>query len=356
MESLKNWIYHIDINNLLKIFDMQIAIGIVIIFFIFRTIFSRCIIKLFYIFTKNKKHAKESSMYKPLNTFFAFLGIYIAIRILPVSKQILYNLNKIFKIIVIFYITKAITTLVYEESFVLKKILKRSNNKAVDVFICKIVRSIIWIIFIFIVIDELGYNLSGLFAGLGIASAAVALAAQDLVKSLISGITILTDKPFVIGDWIEIGEYQGSVIDISVRSTRIKSQNNTVITIPNSIVTTSYVINWNRLTSRRFDCTLNLSLDTTSEQIKKIVSQIRVLLENNPKVIEETVQVSFNEISSFSSDIKIFLFVRETEYVKFLKVKQNILCSLLQLIEKENIDLAYPTQTLYLKKVEIEES
>jgi len=117
---------------------------------------------------------------------------------------------------------------------------------------CKIIRCVIWIIYIFICISEIGYDLSGLLTALGLGSAALALAAQDLVKSLISGVSILTDKPFVIGDWIEVGEYQGTVIDITFRSTRIKSNNNSVITIPNSTITSTYVINWNRLTSRRF--------------------------------------------------------------------------------------------------------
>ena len=144
-------------------------------------------------------------------------------------------------------------------------------------------------------------------------------------------------------------------MDITFRSIRIKSANNAIITIPNSTVTSTYVINWNRLTSRRFECILNLSLDTTSEQIRKIVSQIKVVLENNPEVIKETVQVNFHEITSFSSDIKIYLYVRQKEFTEFIRVKQDILCSLLYLVEKENIDLAYPTQTLYLKKTEGEE-
>ena len=205
--------------------------------------------------------------------------------------------------------------------------------------------------------NELGYTeilkgLGGLATGLGIGSAALALAAQDIVKSMLSGVAILTDKPFVIGDWIEVGEFQGTVIDITFRSTRIKSYNNAVVTIPNSTITSTYVVNWNRLTSRRFDCVLNLSLETTSEKIKKIVNEIKLLLQNNPKVIKETVEVTLDAISTCSSNIKIFLYVRESEYSKFLKEKQEILCSLLQLVEKENIELAYPTQTLYVKRGE----
>ncbi len=359
MEKIKQLITSIDLDNLLKIFDIQIAIAVLLFFIIFRGLFSKILIKIYYRLTKNKKNPKESSMYKPLNIFFVFLGIFCTINILPVSKQFLYIMNLIFKVVVMYYITKAISTLIIEDSILFKKIFKRSENKAVDKFICKILRAIIWIIFILIVFKEMGFNLNwlgGLATGLGIGSAALALAAQDLVKSLISGATILSDKPFIIGDWIEVGEYQGSVVDITFRSTRIKSNNNSVITIPNSTITSTYVINWNRLTSRRFECVLNISLETPSEKIRKIIKEIKLVLGNHPDVIKETIQVSLDAISAYSSDIKIFLYIRQAEYLKFLKVKEDILCSLLFLAEKENIDLAYPSQTVYVKgKEEIEE-
>lgn len=164
--------------------------------------------------------------------------------------------------------------------------------------------------------------------------------------------SILTDKPFELGDWIEVGEYAGSVVDISFRSTRIKTNTNAIVTIPNSVITSEYVINWNRLKSRRLDLSLGLHLDTTSEKIRKIVKQIKVVLANNPHVIENTIQVNFAEIADSSSNIKMFMYINETDYLKFLNIKEEILCSLLVLLEKENVELAYPTQTIYLKNNE----
>ena len=358
MENIKGMLDTIDINNLLKIFDIQIAIGIFIIFFLFRGLFSRLVIKAYHTITKSEKATKESSMYKPLNTFFVFLGAWISANILPINQEILFYINEVFRVIGIFFVFKAISSLIHEESFILKSILKNPNNKAVNGFICRIIRVFIWMIFFIIAINEIGWNLSGfsaLVTGLGIGSAAIALAAQDLVKSLLSGFVILTDKPFSIGDWIEVGNFQGSVIDITFRSTRIQSYNNSIITIPNSIVTAEYVTNWNRLPSRRFDCLLNLSLDTTAEQIKSIVKKLRVILENNPEVKKDTVQVSLTDITSYSSDVKIFLYTKRTNYNEFLQVKQDLLCDILELVEKENIDLAYPTQTLYVKNNSQEE-
>ena len=95
-----------------------------------------------------------------------------------------------------------------------------------------------------------------------------------------------------------------------------------------------------------------MHLDTTSEKIRKIVKQIKIVLANNPNVIEDTIQVNFAEISDSSVDIKMFMYINETDYLKFLNIKEEVLCSLLKLMEKENIELAYPTQTIYLKTSE----
>lgn len=356
MDKLKQIITSINIDNLLAIFDIQIAIGVLLFFILFRSAFSKLIIKIWYKISKSTKNPKESSMYKPLSIFFILLGIYCTINILPTSKQLLAIMNNIFKIVVIYYITKALSASLNEDSIIFAKLFKNSTNKAVDKFLCKVIRVILWILFVWISLNECGIDLDGfggLITGLGIASAATALAAQDLVKSLISGLTILTDKPFVIGDWVEIGQYQGTVIDITFRSVRIKSYNNAVITIPNSTVTSDYVINWNRLTSRRFDCLLGMSLDTTSEKVQRIIKEMRVTLQNNQNVINETVQVYLEDISTGSINIKIYLYINKANYVEFLRVKQEILCDLLFLMEKENIDLvAYPTQTLYLNRKE----
>lgn len=352
MENIKQMLDSIDLDNLLTIFDFQIAIAVLLFFCVFRTIFSRILIKIYYKFTKSKKNPKESQMYKPLNVFWVLLGMNCMIHILPTSENVLSIMNDIFRVIVIYFITRAISTLINEDSIIFKKIVKNSKNKAVDRFVCKILKVVLWIISIVISLNDLGFNVaafSGLVTGLGIGSAAIALAAQDMVKSIISGFAILTDKPFIIGDWIEVGQYQGTVVDITFRSVRIKAYNNAVITIPNSIITSDYVTNWNRLNSRRFDCILNIHLDTQTEKIRKIVKEIKLTLQNNPDVIKETVQVHLDAISAYSADIKIFLYVNVADYVEFLKIKEDILCSLLFLAEKENIELAYPSQTLYVQ-------
>lgn len=353
MDKITEVLSKIDLNSLITIFDIQIALAVMVISFLFKGVLSRFIIRIAYILTKHDKtEVRDSKMYVPLRRMILCVGLYIALRIIPTSAQITYYINEIFKIIVIIFITKGITSIMTKESKVFKKILHMSESDSVNDFFCRIYRGLTWIVAIFVIMKELGFDLSGLATGLGLVSAVLALAAQELVKNLISGFSILTDKPFVIGDWIEVGEYSGTVIDISFRSTRIKALNNTLITIPNSKIATEYVINWNRLKSRRMEMVLNLDLNTPTEKIKKIIKEMKLVLKKNSHVIEDTVQVNFDQIASCSNDIKIFLYINETSYIKYLNAKQDVLCDLLTLIEKENIELAYPTQTLYVKNTE----
>lgn len=352
MNNLRQVVTSIDLDNLIKIFDIQIAIGLLLFFVLLRGVLASILIKIYYKMIKSSKLVKESSMYKPLNTFFILLGIFCMIKILPTRHEIIVFMDAAFSIILAYFIIKAISTLLTVDSFIGKRFFKNPKNTFFNKLVCIIAKIILWAGATLIVIEKLGFDLrifSGLFAGLGVASAAAALAAQDMVKSMLSGMAILTDKPFVIGDWIEVDKYQGTVIDITFRSTRIKSYDNSVVTIPNSTITSNYVVNWNRLTSRRFDCTLTLALDTQSEKIQKLVKEIKIVLQNDPNVIGETVEVNLHEIAPASCNIKIFLYSREVEYSKFLKAKQNMLCNILYVFEKENVELAYPAQNIYLK-------
>ena len=139
---------------------------------------------------------------------------------------------------------------------------KFNGNEALNSFIAKILKGVIYITAAFIILADMNINLGGLVAGLGIGSAALALAAQDFVKSLIGGFAIISDKTFEIGDFIEIGLYSGTVIDITFRSTKVRAVNNEIISIPNSVIVTEYVKNGSKIENRRIETRLRIGLDT----------------------------------------------------------------------------------------------
>lgn len=193
--------------------------------------------------------------------------------------------------------------------------------------------------------------MGGLVTGLGLGSAVVALAAQDFMKSLIGGIQIVADKPFEIGDYIEVGTYAGTVTKITYRSTRIKATNNAIIAVPNSVIVTETVKNWSRLENRRLEIELRLDLNTSKETIYRVVTKLRTMLKADESVLENTVSVHLDKITLDSNLIFIFMYVNTTEYLEFLKIKERINCDILGLLEHENVELVYPTQKIYSKNI-----
>lgn len=343
-----------ELANIVRVFDIQIAVVLVLVAYLTKSLFAKFVLNVAFKFQKKreKQKAQDSNMFKALECMYVFIAVFLAIKIVPVGAKIQYIMGVLLKIAIIIFITKFITSVILvKDSKMMRKLFAKNNNEAVIIFVCKLLGIVAWIVSIFIIFAELGYDLSGLITGLGLGTAIISLAAQDTVKSLLSGVSILTDKPFVIGDWISVGTYAGTVKYISFRSTRIQCADNSIVTIPNSVITAEYVINWSKLTSRRFDCTLNLKLEETSEKIKKITREIKMVLSNKEYIDKSTIYVVFSKISSYSSDVKIFLYVKETDYFKYLKYQEDIYCSLLNILEKENIELAYPTETVHVRNV-----
>ena len=352
MEEIINLIKSVNVEYLIKYAEI---IVIILGFQIIGPIVSRIIISIVHKLMKSEKKATESGFYKPLKYLFYVLGFYISIYTLGTTKGIEKLADKALRIIVIVLLAKGIADSLNPDSpifnIINKNSKKENNNDALNLFLSKVLKTLVYIIMAFVVITEFGYDLSGLAAGLGIASAAVALAAQDIVKSLIGGFTIITDRPFDIGDYIEIGGgvYTGTVVDITFRSTRLKVINNSIITIPNSLLVSEYIVNWNKLESRMIETNLRISLESTTEQINRCISKIITVLNTNDIVLEDTTEVHLDKIGEDCNNIFIRTYISITDYSEYLKAKDKILCDILDVLERENIELVYPTQTVYAK-------
>ena len=201
-----------------------------------------------------------------------------------------------------------------------------------------------------LLITELGYNLGGLATGLGISSVVIALAAQDIAKSFLAGISIISDRPFEIGDYITVGDLSGTVEDITFRTTRIRNADDQVIVLPNSVLTDNNIINSSKRDCRRFRIVLTLELDTPLEKVTQLTENIKLALTTHPQVINETVKVFFETISADGIDLSIDLKTSALEYVDYLKFKEEINYTLLDMVNQAKIGLAYPSQSIYLKK------
>lgn len=178
----------------------------------------------------------------------------------------------------------------------------------------------------------------------------IALAAQDVAESIISGMAIASDKPFIVGDYVKIGNYEGTVTEVKFRCTRIRTTDDTIVTVQNSTITSSEVVNYSRMTKRRVDMTVSLPLETKSQVIENVTVMLKSVLEADEDVIDDSVRVYFDNIDDSSLKLKIYLYTRIVNYDDFLTFKTRANLIVVKALEMENIKIAYPGENLYVMR------
>ncbi|MCB1876396.1 MAG: mechanosensitive ion channel family protein [Chromatiales bacterium] len=200
--------------------------------------------------------------------------------------------------------------------------------------------------------DTLKMNVTGLLAGLGLGGLAFALAAKDVVENLFGSVTVLTDRPFHVGDWVRIGEIEGTVESMGFRSTRIRTFYNSQVTIPNSRLITAHVDNMGERRYRRYKATLRITLDTPPEKVDAFCEGIRELVRQHPNTRKDYYQVFLNDFGSASLDVLVYIFFRTPDWGAELRARHDFLLDVLRLARQQGVRFAYPTQTLYLQNLE----
>ncbi|MFC2170562.1 mechanosensitive ion channel family protein [Calditrichota bacterium] len=198
-----------------------------------------------------------------------------------------------------------------------------------------------------IILQDLGYSVSSLLAGLGLGGMAIALASKDTLANLFGSMVIFIDRPFHVGDWIEMGDIEGTVEEVGLRVTRIRTFANSLITLPNASLTTDAINNWSRMKKRRIKMTIGLTYSTTPEQMEKIVEALKKIIAEDPKMDHDFYLVNFTEFSAYSLDIFIYCFTLSTVWAEFLQAKQELLLKFMSAIEEHGLEIAYPTKLSY---------
>jgi small-conductance mechanosensitive channel len=209
-------------------------------------------------------------------------------------------------------------------------------------------RLTIWAFVLLLTLDNLGIEIKPLLAGLGIGGIAVALAAQNILGDLFASLSITLDRPFVLGDSLQIDDFSGTVEYIGVKSTRLRSVNGELIIIPNSNLVASRVRNNTRATDRRVVFTISVSQSTPLGELQKIPGLIRSLIEAHPDVRFD--RSHFAKITAASFDFEAVYVVKTTEYNRHMDILQEINLRLVEAFEKQGIAFAQPVQRLYLEQ------
>lgn len=204
---------------------------------------------------------------------------------------------------------------------------------------------------IVIVLQEWGYDVSGLVAGLGLGGLAFSLAAQDTVANLFGFAAIVSDNPFKVGEYIKTPDVEGIVEHVGLRSTRVRQLDQAVVYVPNNKLASSAILNWSRLSKRRMDYTLGITYDATSGELRVLLHRIREMLKVQELVDPDSVVVYFVEFGASSLDILIRCYIYLSDWGQFQAEKERLHLLVMDIVTELNMGIAFPSMSLYVESL-----
>jgi MscS family membrane protein len=214
----------------------------------------------------------------------------------------------------------------------------------------KFVKAIVVILAFVAILSNFGFNVAALLAGLGVGGIAVALAAQKTIENLFGGIILYTDRPVRVGDFCRFGDKMGTIEEIGIRSTRVRTLDHTLISIPNATFSNMEIDNITARERIRLLAILTVRYETTPDQLRYILVEIRKLLYSHERVISDTPRVRFINFGAYSLDIEVLAYVNSTDWAEFLGIREDIFLRIMDIIEASGSGFAFPSQTLYMGK------
>ncbi len=341
-------------NNLL---DILISLAIIVggffvaklIYLIFTKVFGKLAAK-----TESELDDLIVDKFRAPFMFAAILAsIWYAIQRLNITEHVETSVGKIYTVLVVINFTWAFSRLF---SAILQNVLNKfsqkndakMNNNMVDI-LQRSVTYVVWALGILVAMHNVGIEIGTLIAGLGIGGVAVALAAQDTIKNLFGGFMLFFDRPFNLGDRIMFSGIDGYVMNIGLRSLRIRQLDGRIVTIPNSQVVDNAIINVNSEPSTKIVLNLGLTYDTTPEKMELAMNLLRNLPKSISEIEEETT-VSFMTYGDFSMQIMFAYYIKKTG--NYFGTQSDVNMEILRQFNANGLEFAFPTQTIYAKTEE----
>jgi small-conductance mechanosensitive channel len=310
-------------------------------------------------FTKWAKKTKTrlddeilANIKKPIYFFVMLIGAYYGLEFLsilePYSTELVFTFSIVEILLIAFIITRVVNVVV---TWYGEKRAKKKMSEHILFVLKKIINAVVYLFAFLVILSVLKIDLSGIVVGLGVGGIAIAFALQNVLSDAFSAFSIYFDKPFEIGDYIVVGEYSGTVTKIGIKSTRVQLLQGEELVLSNSVLTTSSVRNFKKMRKRRISFSFGVIYDTPTNKLKKIPDIIRGIINNDKlEYVDKLDRVHFTEFGDFSLNFEIIYYLRTKDYVKYRDTQQEINFSIKEAFEKEGIEMAFPTQTIFLDK------
>lgn len=357
MNEIKQWLTELQADYAWAIQIFGIVFITLLINFIWKRYYNSIKVKL----TKTKNlwdDALWESLHKPLGYLIWIIGISYAAEITNsfAETEFINFVNNIRELAVIACLTWFLFRFIrFGERNILdpnRKVEKPIDQTTVNA-IAKLLRASVIITSMLIVMQTMGYSISGLLAFGGVGGLAMGFAAKDLLSNFFGGLMIYLDRPFKVGDWIRSPdrEIEGTVEYIGWRQTHIRTFDKRALYIPNSIFTTIAVENPSRMKNRRIYETIGLRYED-STKVDEIIAAVKAMLKNHPEIdAKQTLIVNLNKFSPSSLDFFVYTFTKTTDWVRFHEIKQDVMLKIMQIIEDSSAEMAFPTSTIHLQQV-----
>ena len=297
-------------------------------------------------------NAFKNSFSKPLTIFIKIAGVYFAITALPLNRTVkvavIAFMTTVLRIALMLMISVSVQNLIGNIPDIVDNIGDKLGgvNQTIVTFFTKIAKALVMVFTVVIIVEEFGYDVTGLITGLGLSGLTFALAAQDIASNFMAGVTILLDKPFGIGDWIAVGGMEGIVEEMNFRSTKIRTFDNALISVPNSQLGNSSVTNWTKMNYRKTNIIIGLLYSTTRETLQKVTAEIYAELSKFEEIKTDSLLVKFDNFSASSLDVKISYNSYPIPGPNHLALKEKVNLKIMEVVERHDTDFAYNTVTV----------
>ncbi len=318
----------------------------------------------------------RKSLSRPIRVFLVLFALDIVQRLIfiasPRNEGIVFVFDSLYSLIAVWASFRVVDHFVYyySDSFLEKYPTMR---KEIINFFLVLSKILISIIALLIILGNMGVNISGILASLGIGGLAIALAARESLTNVFGSIQIIFDNTFSQGDWIVTKKYQGTVVEIGLRSTRIRTFDNAMVFAPNGYLANTEIKNWNkRQLGRRIKMSIGVTYDSEMKDILKAVDDIRAMLRDHPDIaddrtefdlsrevksrlvekddqfgIRRTLLVYLNDYGDSSINILVYCFSKSIDWEEWLRVKQDVMAKIAEILELNHLSFAFPSRTLY---------